>query len=387
MLKFNFRGFRDVIRYVKTASAQAIMRLFSARRSKYDDLLNRMSTFATVVQASAMEIDVSSGPERRTQRAKPGQKTIRTQQGVALLIDDFKAPNRQKLAKDVQMFEEADQYVEELDEMLVRLVKKKDTASRKFVKEMTTYRDRLIAQTEELHDSMDKIARNHLPKAMKSLMAELFKAVNNSLSADLYSELSQDVYVTSHGSLTSAKDKEPVEFTYYLHIEGLQAEAFKTDELILALTGVVREQRNAFSMTFHLTSLKRFTPPGSFDEGRQLTGANQRALATSLSREAEKLISLHAAMPMIGRHKINATTQQLRHSGLLDVDGVFDVSVDGDEIVIDIANMDNDVIRDDLWPEIIVYMRKVMRLPRKSTFSYKTEKKGANKRLRAVVIS
>lgn len=381
------RSFKDVINYVKTASEAAVMRLFNARRTKYDDLLRRMDSFATVIHASGVtEVDVSGGPVGKG-KAKLGEKTIRFKDGAALQVDTFKAPDRKKLAEDVKLFEEADQTIEELDAMLVRLSKKNDVATRKIVKEMKQYRDNLVQRTEELHDAIEKLTHKHLPAEMKTMMAGLFKSVNEVLPHDVYDELTQDVYITSHNSLTSKKNREPIEFTYYLHIEGLNADQFKSDELILALTGIVHEVREGrgkskFYMTFHLNALTKFTPPGAFKEGRQLAGANTAAVIRSMGREAAKLISLHSSMPHVGRRKLTATRQQILHSGILDVDGIFDIHVEDDEIVIDIASMADDVIRDDLWPEIIVYLRKVLRAPRKSSFVYTVEKRGKNKVMR-----
>lgn len=376
-----FRTFKDVLKYIKAAPAGAVMRLFTSRKSKYDNLMRRMDGFVTVLHASdANEIDVSGGPSGARRTGK-GTKAVKFRDVSAIPIDTFKAPNRKKLAKDVQMFEEADQYLDELEEMIVRLAKKKDPASRKFVKEMKTYHSELTKKRDALHDAMEDISNKHLPAEMKTMTVALIKHLNATIPADSYDSMSRDVYVTSHNSLASESDKEPVEFTCYVYVEGLREGEFKTDELILALTGTVHETaegrgKSSFYLTFHLTALSRFMAPGSFKEGRVLSGGTLGALTSSMEREATKLISMHSTMPHIGRRKLKVTAPQIRNSGILDVDGVLDVEIDDDTISIQTTDMDDEIIHDDLWPEIIVYLRKVLRAPRKSSFAYTITQRG-----------
>ena len=135
----------------------------------------------------------------------------------------------------------------------------------------------------------------------------------------------------------------------------------------------------SFYLTFHMTALPQFMSPGSFKIGQQLSGQTLNSLVSSAKREATKLISLHSMLPSIGRRKINVTQQQLRHSGILDLDGIVDVDVEDDEIVIDLSQVSDDVIRDEMWPEIIVYLRKLLRAPKKSSFVYNIEKVGRHK--------
>lgn len=388
-----FRSFKDVLKYIKHAPVGAIMRLFTSRKSRYDDLMRRMDGFVTVLHASddgATVVDVSGDTMPR--RSGKGVKAVKFRDGSAIPIGTFKAPNRKKLAKDVQMFEEADQYLDELEEMILRLSKKKDPASRKFVKEMRTYHSELTDKRDALHDAMEDISNKHLPAEMKSMTVALIKHLNATIPADSYDSMSRDVYVTSHNSLAGESDKEPIEFTCYVYVEGLREGDFKTDELILALTGTVHESAegkgdSSFYLTFHLTALSRFMPPGSFKEGRPLAGATLGALTSSMEREATKLISMNSTMPHLGRRKLKVTAPQIRNSGILDVDGVLDVSVEEDTIVIKTLSMDDEIIVDDLWPEIIVYLRKVLRAPRKSSFVYTIEKQGKFKHINVSNIS
>jgi len=368
------RSFRDVLNFIRTAPAAAIMRLFTSRKSKYDELMRKVDGFVTILEASdnVTTLDVSGGP------VKKGGKTVSFKDRAAVPIDNFKVPNRSKLAEDVQLFEGLEQSLEELEAMMLGIRNRKDPASRKFMKEMKEYHVNMTKQRDKLHDAMDDLSNKHLPPEMKKLIAALLRHVDATIPKDSYEGMSRDVYVTSHNSLGNDKDNEPIEFTCYLYIEGLMEDAFRTKELILVLTGTVHEDvskaGSSFYLTFNLTALTRFANPGAFKEGKDLAGTNLSSLIKSMEKEATRLISMNSMMPHIGRRKLKATPQQIQYSGIMDVDGVLDVGVEEDNVVIKVIDMDDDVINEDLWPEIIVYLRKVLRAPRKSSFVYTIEK-------------
>lgn len=391
-IKSRFKGLKDILSYIKSAGTAAVIRLFNSRKSRYDDLISRMDSFVNTVHASgATEIDVSSFEGKKPDGKINGKSlnTVRFRDGVALPVMDFQAPNRQELAKDVQMFDEAEQYLEELKEMRVRLKKKKDPASKKFLKEMETYMANITQKRDALYDAIEELTDKHAPSTLTKLSGTLMEYINNTLPEDVYSEMGWDMYISSHEALVNKKDA-PVEFTYYLYLDDLHKDQFKTDQLLLVLTAEVHEvkgrgrAKSKFYMTFYMTALPKFMSPGNFNKGARLSGKSLGALESSMKREANKLISMHSMMPLVGRRKLTLSQQQLRHSGILDVDGVIDVDVEDDEIIIELTNIKKEVIDNELWPEIVVYLRKAVRAPKKSSFIYNVDVAGKKRTMRVI---
>lgn len=393
-IQSKFRSLRDILSYIKESSVSTVMRLFNMRKKRYDDLISRMDSFVHTVHASGeTTIDVSGFNDSKPKGKINGKSlnTVRFQDGVALPVMDFQVPNRQQLAKDIQMFDEAEQYIEELKEMQVRLSKKKDKATKTFLKEIETYLETITQKRDALYEAIEELTDRHAPSTLTQLGSTLMAYINETVPAEVYSEMGWDMYISSHESLTGKKNA-PVEFTYYLYLDELNKDQFKSDQLLLVLTASVNEVKgrgraaSKFYMTFHMTALPKFLSPGNFDPGTRLTGTTLSALESSLKREANKLISIHSMMPLVGRRKLNVSQQQIRHSGILDVEGVVDVDVEGDEIVVELTSMKEDVIKNQVWPELIVYLRKVVRAPKKSSFVYNVEVSGKRKSLRIINI-
>lgn len=393
-VKTKFKGLKDLVNHIRNASAAAVMRMFTQRKSRYDDVLSRMASFNNVVQASGVnEIDVSDGigKGKKADGRIDGKslRTVRFQDGTSLPIMDFQVPNRQQLGKDVKMLDEADQYIEEIEEMKSRLGNKKDAATRKFLREMNAYLKKLTEQRDQLLDTIEELTDRHAPSTLTKLGAALQKHVNATLPAEAYSELGWEMYISSHHAVVGKKNA-PIEFTCYLHMDDLNKDMFKSDGLILVLTGEIHEvkgkgrAKSKFYMNLFLTAIPKFMVPGSFKPGTRLTGNSLSALESSMKREATKLISMHSVMPSVGRRKIGVTQQQLRHTGIIDLDGVIDIDVDEDEneIMVELTNISEDVIRAELWPEIVVHLRKVIRAPKKSAFVYNLEKDGRKRIMR-----
>ena len=320
-----FKGLKDILKYIKTASDAAVLRLFNSRKKHYEDLLTSMRSFESVVTAADdyEGIDVNEGqlPSEKSDGKVKGKKleTVRFKDGHALEVMDFHAPKSVlKVAQSVKEFAQADEAIEELDSMITRFSQMKTVAARKHVKEMKQFRSALSDEREKLLDAIEEATDKHAPGAMKKLAAELTKFINSQLPADSYSDAGWDMYISSHEALTAKKGKSsPIEFTYYMYIEDLSTDDFKTGELLIVLTGVVDEVKkpgkapSQYMMTFYLTALPRFMSPGSFKPGVRLSGTSFKGIVADMKREATKLIGLQSVMPHVGRRKLNITQQQL----------------------------------------------------------------------------
>jgi len=396
MINYLGSKLKNILKYIKTASDSAVLRLFNSRKKHYTDLLASMRSFEDAVLSASYEdgIDVGGGklPSSLKDGKVRGKKTdaVRFKDGHALDIIDFHVPkSKLAIAKSIKEFAQAEEAIEELDSMITRFAYMETKATKKYVKEMAAFRKALAAEREKLLDTIEEMTDKHTPSQMTKLAAELTTFVNAQLPADSYSEAGWDMYISSHNAMVAKKSADaPVEFTYYMYIEDLSNEEFKTDTLILVLTGIVDtlkakgSEASQYVMTFHLTALPKFLSPGSFKPGKRLSGSTFKAVVADMKREGIKLIGLQSVMPHLGRRKLRVTQQQLRNTGLLDVVGVEDVDVEGSEIVVYISSMQKEVIEKELWPEIIVLVRKAIRAPRKTAFVYSVEDDGAGKILR-----
>ena len=397
MLNYLGSKLKDILNHIKTASDAAVLRFFNSRKKHYADLLSSMRSFEDAALSAASfedgidvsgDIDVSSLRDGKVRGKKT--ETVRFKDGHALEVIDFHEPkSKLALSKSIKEFAQAEEAIEELDSMITRFAYMETKAAKKYVKEMETFRTALAKERENLLDTIEEMTDKHAPSPMKKLAAELTAFVNSQLPADSYSDAGWDMYISSHDAMTSKKSADaPVEFTYYMYIEDLSNEEFKTDELILVLTGVIDTVKTSGSkasqyvLSFYMTALPKFLSPGSFKPGKRLSGSTFKAIVADMKREGIKLIGLQSVMPHLGRRKINVTQQQLRNTGLLDIVGIQDVDVDGDEIILQISRMRKDVIEKELWPEIIVLIRKAIRAPRKTAFVYSLEKEGSGLTMR-----
>ena len=412
-LKQRFKGLADILNYIKSATDSAVARLFTARRANYDDLLKRMGDFErTITSSDASDIDmvqlitasddgvvaikVGGGdaiPKADGKISGKHIETVRFGDGTALPVMDFNMPNRQELSRDVAMLDEAEEYLEELRGMVHRLETSKMPGSRKMLAANKEYIKKLNTQAESLLSALEGLTDKHMPPLLTKLAGRMSKYLTKTLPADVYSDLGYDIHITSNGSINKKAKREPVEFSYYLYIDDLDKDLFQIDEYILVLTGVVNEVRekgsrkSKFNMTVYITAMNKFKRPGMFDVGTRLAGNNLSGMETNLYREINKLMSLHGMGPVFNKRKVGVTQQALRHSGLMKLDGVIDVDVVDNDVIIEITNMKEAVVKTELWPEVLIQLRKAVRAPKKSNFVYTLEKDGKKRTMRIVNVN
>lgn len=132
-----------------------------------------------------------------------------------------------------------------------------------------------------------------------------------------------------------------------------------------------------FSMGIYVTSLNnKFAPPGFFDVGAEIKGSTVQAIKRNLLVEVLRLISMHSVSPAFNRIRIDVATQALRHSALTNVNGVDDAENDNGDVLLHLAVKDPRIIKNDIWPDVIVAMKTVMNSRRASAnFIYSLESK------------
>lgn len=377
----------SILKHLKESSDAVLMRYFNKRKKDYDSLIKRLDSFSTELTASGgvKKVDVTED----IGGGKPGDKaanldhvTVKYRDGAAIPLRSFVVPNRKELAEQVKILDEVELVIEELELMISRLSKKTDSASVRMVKEMTKYLDEIDKRAERATEALDEVYTKHVPESVEKMMVALMNHVNNTLPAETYSGMARDMHVTAHDALVDEKDAA-IQFTQYLYIDGLDKDLFKTAEFILVLTSVVHESKRGegrkgkdYYTTFHLTSINKFQRPGHFDIGDQLGGSSLNGLISSLRREATKLMSLHGLSFVVGKRSLKELTQQkLRTSGLLDLSYVSDVDVQDDEVLLHLAKSVSDKAVEEIWKEVIVLLRRVIRAPKNSSFAYVLERK------------
>lgn len=398
---------KDLLKRIKEASVSAVIRMFNGRKSYYQQLLSQVNSLDGAITARSLRvvagsdegIDVSNAIEKskyekiKESGVQDKPDVVKYREGTALRVKNYVQPSDVRtLAKNVAEVEQVSDALQELDEMITRIGSIKSSVPiKKHLKEMGAFRDALHDAREKLLDTLDDLADAHLPAEMDKLSKELQKFVNSTLPSDVYSGLSKDYAIrVRRVEKTQISKKSPIEFTFYLYIEGLVSEMFKTDELILVLTGVVTNKAKTgadYVMALFLTSLPKFMSPGSFDIGVRLSGGSVPALAKDMQREAGKIISIHGIMPHLGKRKLNITTDQLKDSTLMNIEGILDVRVFDNEIIIDVGRLNKTLLEKEIVPEVIVHLRRIIRAPRKSSFVYVIDREGRNNTLRVLNVN
>jgi hypothetical protein len=394
-IKSRFKSLRDLLKWFKTATTASIMRFFNTRQKYYDDLIKRATSFENVITAGmdadgVTVIDVSGDSTKSKRKVDHNAKeTIRTKDGTVLPVEGFHMPNRVQLAKDNKLVDELEGAVNELEGMIVRLGNLKDRTSRSMVKSMKDYRKEMSAKLDGVLEALEGLSDKHMPSLLNSLAGSLYNHINETLPSDSYDDLGWEVYVTSHDSLTNSKDA-PVEFTYYVHIDGLDKEVFKNEQFILAITGEITETKgrgrapSKYSMTVFINSLLKFARPGHFDKGDRVNGANLSNMKRNLQSQAHKLLSLHGLGPAFGKKRVGITQQALRHSPLMDMDGISDLNVYDGEILIELSATDEQLIQKEMWPNIIAHLNNLVRRLRGASWTYTLDKEGRKRTMRIV---
>jgi len=446
--------------WLRSATIPQLLRYLTGREVEYQSLIAKLADLNTLVSTSASEdddykVDVSGGgPEFGTNESPKfkqhrdlisGKETIQTHHGRVVPLQDFKAPNRNSVAKYAQLIDEAEAAIVELDIAFARLKSSKEAYIKDRIKSLNEIRDKLQENKEQAIDTMTELFHKHAPAQVIELTDNLVMGINGALDSDTYSGVERgDFTITSHETFAGIKNAA-IEFTAYIYLDGLDKDSFTTTEMVLALTFVVYEtaqtksvmkervltapekrklnavnkrlealkgvktkaaateraeltdqltaltspevkvsaDRSLFTMAIFLTSLPKFAAPGHFNPGVQISGNSNSNISRNLFKEAMQLISVHSILPLIGRIKIDKTTQQLRHSPLTNVGGVDDAINDNGDIVLTLATDNPKVIQNNIWPDVLVALNSVIaRTRRDAKFTYKLEQSGSKQVMR-----
>lgn len=408
-------------KWIKGSSFPDLFRYMNRRKNEYDDAITRAKSLVALVKGKQKLISLSSSEDgidvnvgklrtsdRRAKIDTNDKQLTRTNKGVVLDLPTFKAPDRKQVAKHAKVVDELEGMIAEIDAVLNRMETFDDVRAKKERASLTDYRKHLAQSLDEVLDVLDDVVNNHVPEDFSKMMLTLKKHVNSILPEDSYDGLEvADTAITSHETFAGKKNAA-IEFTSYLYVEGLDKELFNIDKFILVLTGVVHEvaiyrettklgtlkkdaqpviesarddsktykkTASSFRMAMYLTSINKFATPGHFDVGVELSGSTLAGLQRDMNKQATLLISAHSLSPVFNALPINITTQGLRHSPITNVNGVVDAVKEGNTVVVQLSVSNPKVIRDDIWPDMIVALNTVVSRRRKdANFVYALEK-------------
>lgn len=230
--------------WVKTANLPQLLRFLNKQQSEYRDLIAQAKSFRSMLSLSADEgMDVSNRRGAGSKKNIEDRDVIKTADGFALQVKEFKAPNRKEIAEKSELVDRLEGAIESLKITIDRLQSDFGTnaVAKRAIKENLALLDELRASRDGVLDTLDSILNNHQPEIINEFAAALLKHVNSMLPADSYEAMGySNLSVTSHETF-SGKSNADIEFTHYLYIDGLDKELFNIDEFIIVLTGVISQ--------------------------------------------------------------------------------------------------------------------------------------------------
>lgn len=456
---------------LKNKTAAAIKRLFHSRTKKYDELLGRMDSLLVSVSSTSSVLpstesvsadDGSYTVEIEGDIIKRSNKNAKTklQKGGVFAIDHFESPPKAELLKFTDMFNDADEYMDEIEGMMrtleakvsitslkghkierrfSKLSKEKlskikgvskgksavtstsdtltvvitsghkaqevlpnikkyvreavkaspmnlgikyrrakvgrneavvisftekgkfDAADKAFLDNMQSYYTSLSEKREEAQEALHDLAEKHVPDSFVEIGGVVYKHINNSLDASLFNDLSEYLYVTTN---SGSRKGDTLEFTHYFHVDGLDAEEFSSEDFIIAVTGSLRRIKSKYTMHISITSMNKFKRPGDFVRGKEIEASDVNKIKSKIQREVTHLLSMHGIQSAFHRRKLNITVNKLRKSGVLDIPGVIDARPRKDGIYILVNNLEDDIIREEIFKEVLPILNRVIGMRR-----------------------
>lgn len=407
---------------LKEMSSYAIIRLFNSKRKRYDEALKRLDSLNSLLASNMvslssddydidLEDDEDDAPSVKTstKSKKPGgvkvvnvggdedfvnieptSKTpvkirkgkrssinapvVRHGDGHSVVLDSFTTPKIKTLEANVQILNEVEQIIQEIDALSQALAQHKDKnpARKQTIEQMATYRDSLVEKAQQAHDSLAEIADKHLPPLVQAFAKSAVVYLDTTLPKETYSDLNFDVHVTPNN--------DGLTFTYYIGIEDLDHDQFQTEEMFIVLTtniNKLQSKEEKYVATLHVTALNKFQRPGMFKVGKRITGTTIHGIENSLHEEMSRLLAMHGLSSVVGRTEIPVTTAKLKASGIMAVTGISDVYMKNGEAFIELTLPITKAkeIKATIWPEVIVNIRRVARIPKNYGFAYELIKK------------
>lgn len=392
---------RKTLEFIQSTSLSAVLRFFTSRKKHYDRVLAELQDFTESISADVIDVSGDEGVERPKNSGgkKSGNAVSDVTLGLhnhnaAMVLKEFQAPDRKELSKKVSALNKAEDTLEELRGLIARVKDEKDKSSKKFLKEMNEYYDKIVKSVDDSLEALEDLEEKHFPEEFNKLFTSLTKYIKDSLPENSYDGLEASHYM--HSTRGQIDPKAPIEFFSYLFIDGLDKEQYNVDTFILVLTGVVQQvsqgpdKKSKYLLVPHITGMPEFMRPGDLDVGEPIAGATKdhKQMLSSMILKVQKILSYNDLARLMNRMPVNVTPNKLMDNGLLDLDGVNDVEVDKDnrEIVLTMDVMNKDTVKFELWPDILLIFKKTLRTrKRKVGFDYSLTRKGQKMYMRAYV--
>ena len=343
---------------IKKLTVPQLIREYNKKKKEAEVLLKDADSFLDLLEVTAadksIDLDdvdaIAPPPEKDMGGFTDVAPTIGQQQrGVGVSpnaivhLDNFEAPNRKTLAKNVSILARMEDNLDAIWALKSELVMRNSEVGKNMLKSMTEFYKTVNAKANEVSKLLTDLSEKHEPKIMRDIREAAYNFIlNKMLPKGSYGGIENDLYVSAHDAIVDrgGPKEADIQFTSYIYLHKLDKDLYLDGDMTIIITGVVfrNPRRKRYSMEVYVTALDsvdiREMTPGRFDIGERMNGNSPDAIIKSVKNEIDNLISMHRINPELAAMKLGrqATTQALRESAIMSDPAVSDVAVDKNKI-------------------------------------------------------
>lgn len=224
-------------------------------------------------------------------------------------------------------------------------------------------------------DNLSDTAQSHLPEELEKFTQTAEKALTATLQKGSYKKITSETFADVNRSAGSTND---LMFCHYITVEGLKDES-----------GYVH-RKYFFVLTAHptktgykifITSLPEFRPPNKYPEGKAVTNL------ADLKKRLMLLVEHNNFMTSSERVPLNVDQAGLKHAGVQSINGVADVTIDDDDIIVHMKGQISDALVEQTAVSVMARLNGVLKtLKNQLQIVYKPERTGRTTQIRFSVI-
>jgi CRISPR/Cas system CSM-associated protein Csm2 small subunit len=304
----------------------------------------------------ALQVSVSTAASNKTAQPRMRSRVVISSGGITVdrkhrsgtapksSVRDFNRPDMAVLVKNFEPIHHLYQLLSVLETAESAMANKfvpyspagVKQQARALTRETKNFRAEIESSLREAFKALNMTARKHHPKEMRDVANMVEQAVRNTLDGDSYTDLTNNFYVTPDPDPEVLK----IYYTYYVTVEGLDdSMGYEYPDFNVVVSGVLeggyeedkRDRKNkrakprrdsAGEMSYYITSMDQFRPPGSFRLGNPIAPSSSQQ---QVDKAVSMLISAADLMTKLEQRPLEVTEQDIENFGLDKIDGVTKV--------------------------------------------------------------
>jgi len=152
---------------------------------------------------------------------------------------------------------------------------------------------------ERVYKFIASIAADSQPAAFREIARELTNKFKDSIPQNRYKNFTNQVLVRT----LLHEQHANLEFTHYIRIQEFKADNYVYDDYYIVLTGVTGNNNR---LDLYLTTLPKFTAPGKFERGREVSDIQETLSALHNLLEADKITDILHSMTSYSKSVCNS---------------------------------------------------------------------------------